>query len=191
MNRCLPSVLMRCPGMISMSKTTTGQRSMRFGPTGRRCGSLSPMLSRELPLSMPITWDNPFWVIMMGIEHQRIHLETSSVIIRRLPIEEVRPLAGWDICPMQRQGTGKSFAACGREERLFSAKPKSIPCMAGIMSLAAIILRSGILRPQSIWSQMENFWNLSMITAMRRNNTGRRKGGNGLNSARRSIHCSG
>jgi 5-histidylcysteine sulfoxide synthase/putative 4-mercaptohistidine N1-methyltranferase len=58
---------------------------------------------RELPLSMPITWDNPFWVIMMGIEHQRIHLETSSVIIRRLPIEEVRPLDGWNICPLQGQ----------------------------------------------------------------------------------------
>ena len=56
---------------------------------------------RELPLSLPITWDNPFWVIMMGIEHQRIHLETSSVIIRRLPIEEVRPLSGWEICQFQ------------------------------------------------------------------------------------------
>ena len=55
---------------------------------------------QELPLSIPITWDSPFWVIMMGIEHQRIHLETSSVIIRRLSIEEVRPLAGWDICPL-------------------------------------------------------------------------------------------
>lgn len=55
----------------------------------------------ELPLSLPITWDSPFWVIMMGIEHQRIHLETSSVIIRRLPIEEVRPLPGWNICPLQ------------------------------------------------------------------------------------------
>jgi 5-histidylcysteine sulfoxide synthase/putative 4-mercaptohistidine N1-methyltranferase len=54
---------------------------------------------RSLPLSLPITWDDPFWAIMMGIEHQRIHLETSSVIIRRLPIEEVRPLEGWDDCP--------------------------------------------------------------------------------------------
>ena len=51
-----------------------------------------------LPLTMPITWDNPFWAIMMGIEHQRIHLETSSVIIRRLPIEFVRQLDIWDIC---------------------------------------------------------------------------------------------
>ncbi len=54
----------------------------------------------SLPLSLPITWDSPFWAIMMGIEHQRIHLETSSVIIRRLPIDEVRPLEGWDYCPL-------------------------------------------------------------------------------------------
>jgi 5-histidylcysteine sulfoxide synthase/putative 4-mercaptohistidine N1-methyltranferase len=54
----------------------------------------------SLPLSMPITWDSPFWAIMMGIEHQRIHIETSSVIIRRLPIDEVRPLAGWEPCPL-------------------------------------------------------------------------------------------
>jgi 5-histidylcysteine sulfoxide synthase/putative 4-mercaptohistidine N1-methyltranferase len=54
---------------------------------------------RTLPLEMPIVWDNPFWAVMMGIEHARIHLETSSVIIRRLPIDKVRPLPLWDICP--------------------------------------------------------------------------------------------
>ena len=43
----------------------------------------------EMPLTMPITWENPFWIIMMGIEHQRIHLETSSVLIRQLPLDEV------------------------------------------------------------------------------------------------------
>ena len=55
---------------------------------------------RTLPLTMPIHWDNPFWVILMGIEHERIHLETSSVIIRRLPIEMVRQLPQWSICPL-------------------------------------------------------------------------------------------
>ena len=35
----------------------------------------------------------------MGIEHERIHLETSSVIIRRLPIEMVRGGPLWSICP--------------------------------------------------------------------------------------------
>ncbi len=64
---------------------------------------------RELPLSLPITWDSPFWVIMMGIEHQRIHLETSSVIIRRLPIEEVRSLPGWEICPMRGEAPENSL----------------------------------------------------------------------------------
>ena len=54
---------------------------------------------RNTPLTMPIDWDNPFWTFMMGIEHQRIHLETSAVIIRRMPIEMVRQLPLWDICP--------------------------------------------------------------------------------------------
>ncbi|MGW8194618.1 MAG: DinB family protein, partial [Desulforhopalus sp.] len=56
-------------------------------------------LIHEMDLTLPITWENPFWAIMMGIEHQRIHLETSSVIIRRLPIGEVRSLEGWEVCP--------------------------------------------------------------------------------------------
>jgi 5-histidylcysteine sulfoxide synthase/putative 4-mercaptohistidine N1-methyltranferase len=56
-----------------------------------------------LPLTLPIDWHNPFWAIMMGIEHQRIHLETSSVIIRRLPLEQVRQLPFWEIC--QESGT--------------------------------------------------------------------------------------
>lgn len=56
-------------------------------------------LIRTLPLTLPITWDSPFWAIMMGIEHQRIHLETSSVIIRRLPLEQVQELPLWPLCP--------------------------------------------------------------------------------------------
>nr|MDA3852990.1 5-histidylcysteine sulfoxide synthase [Bacteroidales bacterium] len=42
------------------------------------------------PLTMPITAENPFWLIMMGIEHERIHVETSSVLIRQLPLEDIR-----------------------------------------------------------------------------------------------------
>ncbi|MBP1637949.1 MAG: hypothetical protein H6Q18_738 [Bacteroidetes bacterium] len=43
----------------------------------------------ETQFSMPIDWKNPLWIIMMGIEHERIHLETSSVLIRQLPLNEV------------------------------------------------------------------------------------------------------
>ncbi|MBN2460039.1 MAG: 5-histidylcysteine sulfoxide synthase [Candidatus Cloacimonetes bacterium] len=56
------------------------------------------MISR-LPLKLPITWDEPFWVIMMGIEHQRIHLETSSVLIRQLPLAALKPVDFWKVCP--------------------------------------------------------------------------------------------
>lgn len=44
-------------------------------------------LINELPLTLPINWENPFWPIIMGIEHQNIHIETSSVLIRQLPVE--------------------------------------------------------------------------------------------------------
>ena len=53
-----------------------------------------------LPLVMPISWESPFWAIMMGIEHERIHLETSSVLIRRLPLEKVTPHPFWKVCPI-------------------------------------------------------------------------------------------
>ncbi|KAA0893461.1 5-histidylcysteine sulfoxide synthase [Oryzomonas rubra] len=55
-------------------------------------------LIRRLPLKLPITWDDPFWAVMMGIEHERIHLETSSVLIRQLPIDQVAQLPFWAIC---------------------------------------------------------------------------------------------
>lgn len=57
-----------------------------------------------MPLSLPITQDSPAWVILMGIEHERIHLETSSVIIRQLPLDAVVPNALWPTC----QDTGKA-----------------------------------------------------------------------------------
>ncbi|MBU5611882.1 5-histidylcysteine sulfoxide synthase [Geomonas azotofigens] len=55
-------------------------------------------LIKTLPLTLPITWDSPFWAIVMGIEHERIHLETSSVLIRQLPIDRVRRHEFWEIC---------------------------------------------------------------------------------------------
>jgi len=55
-------------------------------------------LIRTLPLTLPVTWESPFWAIMMGIEHERIHLETSSVLIRQLPIDQVIRHPFWKIC---------------------------------------------------------------------------------------------
>ena len=40
-------------------------------------------------------WYNDIWVILLAIEHERIHLETSAVIIRRLPVNMVREVEGF------------------------------------------------------------------------------------------------
>ncbi len=58
----------------------------------QRVRGLVDGLIREMPLSLPITWDSPWWVILMGIEHENIHLETSSVLMRQLPLSHVRPV---------------------------------------------------------------------------------------------------
>ena len=50
------------------------------------------------PLTLPIDWAHPWWVIMMGIEHERIHLETSSVLIRQQRLEWVGPHLAWPAC---------------------------------------------------------------------------------------------
>jgi len=64
-----------------------------------RARELVDDLIRTLPLTLPITWESPWWGIMMGIEHERIHLETSSVLIRQLPIDQVQQLPFWEVCP--------------------------------------------------------------------------------------------
>ncbi len=54
---------------------------------------------RNCDFALPINWDSPMWIILMGIEHERIHLETTSVLIRELPLEQVKPHAWWSkIC---------------------------------------------------------------------------------------------
>ncbi|MDA9612043.1 5-histidylcysteine sulfoxide synthase [OM182 bacterium] len=50
---------------------------------------------------LPIDWSDPFWIILMGIEHERIHLETSSVLIRQLPLYHVVSVPEFIECDQQ------------------------------------------------------------------------------------------
>ncbi len=43
----------------------------------------------------PITQQHPLWALFMGFEHERIHLETSSVLIHELPLALVQRPAEW------------------------------------------------------------------------------------------------
>ena len=56
-----------------------------------------PLLEENHP---PISQDSPLWALVMGFEHERIHLETSSVLIRELPLEFVRRPREWPQAPV-------------------------------------------------------------------------------------------
>lgn len=51
-----------------------------------------------LPMTLPITDESPWWVVLMGIEHENIHLETSSVLIRQLPLAYIQEQVIWKEC---------------------------------------------------------------------------------------------
>ncbi len=53
----------------------------------------------SMSLELPITWESPWWVILMGIEHERIHIETSSVLIRQTDLSLLSPPKSWKIHP--------------------------------------------------------------------------------------------
>lgn len=54
---------------------------------------------RECEFTLPIDWNSPMWVVLMGIEHERIHLETSSILMRELPLDMLKPHPVWgNIC---------------------------------------------------------------------------------------------
>jgi len=59
-----------------------------------------------LPVSFKASADNMnnafFWIIMMGIEHERIHLETASMHLRELPLRLVKDHPFWAPCTITR-----------------------------------------------------------------------------------------
>ncbi|MDP1558902.1 MAG: 5-histidylcysteine sulfoxide synthase [Nitrosomonas sp.] len=63
-----------------------------------RVRAIVDQLISDLPLTLPITWDSPWWTILMGIEHELIHLETSSVLIRQHALQYVKPHDDWEPC---------------------------------------------------------------------------------------------
>lgn len=45
--------------------------------------------------TLAVGWDDPAWALLMALEHERIHIETSSVLMRELPVELLRRPEGW------------------------------------------------------------------------------------------------
>lgn len=51
--------------------------------------------------------DSPWWSLPMGFEHERIHIETSSVLMRELPIHLVRQPEGWPAMALTQENWEK------------------------------------------------------------------------------------
>jgi 5-histidylcysteine sulfoxide synthase len=73
--------------------------------------------------------DSPWWSLWMGMEHEKIHFETSSVLIRELPIEYVETPKHW--VPMHPSKTDNAEKPSGwiKKEGLIVhlGKPKKTP----------------------------------------------------------------
>ncbi len=55
-------------------------------------------LIETLPMNLPLTQDSAWWIILMGIEHEHIHIETSSVLHRQMPLEFVKMVEDFKAC---------------------------------------------------------------------------------------------
>ncbi len=63
-----------------------------------RVRELIDELIMTLPMTLPISQDSQIWIILMGIEHERIHIETSLVLHRQMPLEYIKDVPEFDIC---------------------------------------------------------------------------------------------
>jgi 5-histidylcysteine sulfoxide synthase/putative 4-mercaptohistidine N1-methyltranferase len=51
-----------------------------------------------IDFTIPINWESPMWIILMGIEHENIHIETSSVLLRELNIKFLKDEELFEYC---------------------------------------------------------------------------------------------
>ncbi|MCZ8014355.1 MAG: 5-histidylcysteine sulfoxide synthase [Limnobacter sp.] len=64
----------------------------------RKVRQVVDQVIRNTPFTLPIGWNDPFWAVLMGIEHEHIHLETSSVLMRQHALHFVKPHPAWQPC---------------------------------------------------------------------------------------------
>ena len=52
----------------------------------------------KLEFELPIKQNSAMWIILMGIEHERIHIETSLVLHRQMPLQFIKNIKELNIC---------------------------------------------------------------------------------------------
>jgi 5-histidylcysteine sulfoxide synthase/putative 4-mercaptohistidine N1-methyltranferase len=80
----------------------------------------------NMQLTLPITQDSLAWVILMGCEHERIHIETSSVIMRMLDTDYLTSSNAWKNCPDLGDAPNNTLVSVTGQS-LVLGKPDSSP----------------------------------------------------------------
>lgn len=78
----------------------------------------------DMALCLPITKDSLAWIILMGCEHERIHIETSSVIMRMLPLKYLSENESWSTCTDSANAPENELVAM-QGKRVAFGKPSS------------------------------------------------------------------
>ena len=100
-----------------------------------------------LPLNGPIDWQSPWWAIIMGVEHERIHLETSSVLIRQHQLHHVQPQHNWPYCTASGPAPGNELIAVPAGLVTLGKNPMGI-ITAGITNTASTAPKCPHLKPR-------------------------------------------
>mmetsp|Transcript_21902 Transcript_21902/g.57173 ORF Transcript_21902/g.57173 Transcript_21902/m.57173 type:complete len:737 (+) Transcript_21902:131-2341(+) len=83
------------------------------------------------PIELPITMDSPLWSIFLSMEHERIHIETSSVLIRQLPMKYITGLPElWVNAPISADappGENALVKLGGEGTKASLGKPRDFP----------------------------------------------------------------
>lgn len=80
-------------------------------------------------IQLPVTIDSQMWPVFMGIEHERVHIETSSVLIRQLPVAMVTAPPGWNYAPSESESPNalKNPMIQVKEREVTFGKPATFP----------------------------------------------------------------
>jgi len=73
-------------------------------------------LIMSMPLTLPISDDSDMWVILMGIEHERIHIETSLVLHRQMPLEYIKEVDDFKVCSYSGNAPRNEFVSIASQE---------------------------------------------------------------------------
>jgi 5-histidylcysteine sulfoxide synthase len=84
--------------------------------------SLVNQLIDDMPLTLPIKQDTIAWVMLMGCEHERIHLETSSVIMRMLPLSYITTNDSWLQCTTTNRAPDNQLLPVPGQEQTLGKK---------------------------------------------------------------------